>query len=206
LIRLGWNYGSCGMVLRTLATRVFHVSDQARWRDLGNHDVTWDKRTRAIAELIPSGSRVIEFGAGRCQLRRWLPADCTYLPSDIVDRGSGSWLCDLNRRPLPQLERRAALQVAVFSGVLEYVVDVRGVLAWLAPHVDRIVVSYNLASEATGPGDRLQTVAARLSAGWVNSFTDAHLRECFADASFHLVTDCAVEGERDERIYAFARS
>jgi hypothetical protein len=193
------------MVLRTLATRVFRISDHKRWRDLGNHDVTWDKRTRAIGELIPSGSHVVEFGAGRCQLRHWLPGDCTYLPSDIVDRGSGAWQCDLNRRRLPQLERRAPIQVAVFSGVLEYVVDVRGVLAWLAPHVDRIVVSYNPATQATGPGNRLQMAAARLSAGWVNSFTDAELRACFRDASFHLVNSCAVDGERDERIYVFAR-
>jgi hypothetical protein len=205
-MRLGWTYGSFGMVLRTLSTRVFGISDRTRWRDLANHDIAWDKRTRAIAALVPDGAHVIEFGAGRCRLRDWLPPNCTYLPSDIVDRGSGSWLCDLNRRPLPPLERRAVTQVAVFSGVLEYVVDVRGVLRWLAPHVDRIAVSYNVAPEAGGSASRLQTAAARLSAGWVNSFTDAELRAIFRDASYRCAIDCAVEGERDERIYVFARS
>jgi len=52
--------------------------------NLTNHDIAWDKRTRAIADLIPPGSHVVEFGAGRCQLRNWLPIDCTYVPSDIV--------------------------------------------------------------------------------------------------------------------------
>jgi hypothetical protein len=206
MMRLGWNYGSYGMVLRTLATRLFRISDRTRWRDLGNHDFTWDKRTRAIAELVPSGSDVIEFGAGRCQLRRWLPQDCTYRPSDIVDRGSGSWLCDLNRRPLPQLERSAGVQVAVFSGVLEYLVDLPGVLAWLGPHVDRVVASYNCAPASAGRANRLQMLAERLSAGWVNGFTDAELRACFGDASFRLINSSPVEGERDERIYVFARS
>jgi hypothetical protein len=132
-MRLGWRYGSVGMVLRTLATKLFRKSDRARWTNLTNHDIAWDKRTRAIADLIPRGSHVVEFGAGRCQLRNWLPIDCTYVPSDIVSRGPDTWLCDLNLRPLPKLRRQAAVQVAVFSGVLEYVADLTSVLRWLAP-------------------------------------------------------------------------
>ena len=60
MIKLGWKYGSCGMVLRTLRTRLFHASDRKRWTDLRNHDVDWDTRTRAIAALVPPGSHVIE--------------------------------------------------------------------------------------------------------------------------------------------------
>jgi hypothetical protein len=85
--------------LRTLRTRLFRVSDRERWKDLHNHDVDWDARTRAIAALVPPGSHVIEFGAGRRHFQRWLPGDCSYTPTDIVDRGSGTLLCDLNRRP-----------------------------------------------------------------------------------------------------------
>src|ERR1700756_2675299 len=100
MIRLGWRYGSFGMILRTLRTKWFCVSDHERWKDLRNHDIDWDKRTRAIADLIPPGSHVIDFGAGRRQLEHWLPAGCSYTPSDIVERGSDTLLCDLNRRPL----------------------------------------------------------------------------------------------------------
>jgi hypothetical protein len=77
------------------------VSDRERWADLRNHEVDWDERTRAIARLIPPGSHVIEFGAGRRQLESRLPEDCSYSASDLVDRGLGTLLCDLNRRPLP---------------------------------------------------------------------------------------------------------
>ena len=56
MIRLGWKYRSCGMVLRTLRTRLFRVSDRERWKDLHNHDVDWDAHTRAIAALVPPGS------------------------------------------------------------------------------------------------------------------------------------------------------
>ena len=72
-----------------------------------------------------------------------LVADRLYVPSDIVSRGPDTWLCDLNRRPLPKLRRQAAVQVAVFSGVLEYVTDLTSVLRWLAPETDCIIASYN---------------------------------------------------------------
>ena len=78
---------------------------------------------KEIAKLIPAGSNVIEFGAGRRQLEKFLPAGCTYTPSDLVDRGPGTIVCDLNRPPLPDL-RHLRLKVAVFGGVLEYVADV----------------------------------------------------------------------------------
>jgi hypothetical protein len=205
VIRLGWKYGSCGMVLRTLRTRLFRVSDRERWKDLHNHDVDWDARTRAIASLVPPGSHVIEFGAGRRQLQRWLPGDCSYTPSDIVDRGSGTLLCDLNRRPLPTLGRKAPQQIAVFSGVIEYVVDLPSVLAWLAPQVDQIITSYNCAPPSDTAAKRLRVTAARLSAGWVNDFTQAEIIARFSDAEFKLVTIYAVSSAQAEHIYVFSR-
>jgi hypothetical protein len=205
VIRLGWKYGSFGMLLRTLRTRLFGTSDHERWKDLCNHDVDWDTRTRAIAALVPPGSHVIEFGAGRRQLQRWLPGDCFYVPSDIVDRGAGTLLCDLNRRPLPTLGRQAPLQIAVFSGVIEYVVDLPGVLAWLAPQVDRVIASYNCAPSSRTAARRLRVTAARLSAGWVNDFTQIEIIARFSDAGFKLVTTYAVSGTQAEHIYVFSR-
>jgi len=118
------------MVIRTLRTRIFHISDRNRWRDLDNHDIAWDKRTRNIAALIAPDSNVIEFGAGRRQLPRWLPPRCGYIASDIVARGEQTLVCDLNKRPLPSLPHQTSVQVAVFSGVLEYVADLPGVISW----------------------------------------------------------------------------
>jgi hypothetical protein len=202
VIRLGWNYGSLGMILRTLRTILFRVSDHERWQDLRNHDVDWDKRTRAIADLIPPGSHVIEFGAGRRQLERWLPAGCSYTPSDIVDRGPGTLLCDLNRRPLPTLDRQAPFQIAVFSGVLEYVVDLPSVLTWLAPQFDSVIASYNCASPVSSAMKRLRLMAARLSSGWVNHFTEAEIIGYFTDAKFTVSR--IVSSAEGERIFLFS--
>jgi hypothetical protein len=203
VIRLGWKQGSLGMILRTLRTRLFRVSDHERWRDLCNHDVDWDKRTRAIANLIPPGSHVIEFGAGRRQLERWLPAGCSYTPSDIVDRGPGTLLCDLNRRPLPTLGRQAPLQIAVFSGVIEYVVDLPRVLTWLTPQIDRVIASYNCAPPVDRAAERLRVIVERLSSGWVNHFTEAEIIAHFADARFTVSR--IVNGAQIDRIFVFSR-
>ena len=205
MIKLGWKYGSFGMVVRTLRTRLFCVSDRERWKDLGNHDVDWDERTRAISGLVPPGSHVIEFGAGRRQLERLLPANCSYRPSDIVDRGSGTLLCDLNRRPLPILGRQAALQIAVFSGVIEYVVDLPSVLAWLAPQIDRVIASYNCAPPSGTAAHRLRVITARLSSGWVNDFTEGEIIAHFTEAKFKLSRICALNGSQGEQIFAFSR-
>ena len=70
-----------------------------------------------MSRYIKSGERVFEFGAGRCQLREMLPPNASYTPSDLVARLPGTYVCDLNHRPLPMF---AGHDVAVCSGVLEY--------------------------------------------------------------------------------------
>jgi hypothetical protein len=46
----------------------------------------------------------------------------------------------------------------------------------------------------------------RLSAGWVNDFTQAEFIACFRNAEFTLVTIDAVNGAPAEHIYVFSRS
>ena len=51
------------------------------------------------------------------------------MPSDMVDRGPGTIICDLNIRPLPDLGS-GTYDVAVLLGVLEYLRDVPSFLDW----------------------------------------------------------------------------
>ena len=82
---------------------------------------------------MPNYSRVIEFGAARRALEKYLDPSCVYTASDLVDRGLGTIVCDLNERPLPDLGADA-YDVAVLMGVLEYVRDMPSVIDWLAQH------------------------------------------------------------------------
>src|ERR1044072_6598742 len=88
---------------KTTVLTLFRRSDYRRWKNLYNYLAWWASRIEKMARLIPEGNRVIEFGAGHQQLKSQLPQNCTYIPSDLVDRGPGTVICDLNKRPLPDL-------------------------------------------------------------------------------------------------------
>jgi hypothetical protein len=150
-------------------------SDYRRWREADNLSPLWDARTQKIADMIPAGKSVLEFGAGRMVLAKMLKQPSRYTPSDLVDRGPGTIVCDLNARPLPHLPKH---DVAVFSGVLEYVNDVPSFLEHLAPSVIEVIASYAvLEKNATG----------RRAGGWVNDYTAAQFLAVFEDAGFKPV-------------------
>src|SRR5689334_4642044 len=71
-------------------------ADYDRWGTLNNLAKDWDSRTKQISGHIKPGSSVLEFGAGRLALVKFLPPDCKYTPSDLVDRGMGTIVADLN--------------------------------------------------------------------------------------------------------------
>src|ERR1700743_3487879 len=116
-------------MLRIIST-LLKKTDRRRWADTKNIYRSWEPRTKLVATLVPDNSRVIEFGAGRRVLERYLDPSCTYVPSDIVDRGPRTIVCDLNQRPLPDLGA-GVYDVAVILGVLEYVSDLPSMLDWL---------------------------------------------------------------------------
>ena len=117
-----------------MITTALKKTDRRRWADPDSLYASWEPRNKQVAALVPKNSRVIEFGAGKRVLERYLDPSCTYVPSDVVDRGPGTILCDLNQRPLPALGSDV-YDVAVLSGVLEYVRDVPSMLDWLTKQV-----------------------------------------------------------------------
>src|SRR5215468_9103306 len=90
-------------VARMAMLRLIGHSDYERWTDPSSLETWWESRTQRLAAMVPAGTRVIEFGGGRQRLRSFLDSSCTYMASDLVDRGPGTLACDLNRRPLPDM-------------------------------------------------------------------------------------------------------
>jgi hypothetical protein len=177
-------YHTPRVILRALAARLLGRSDVARWRDPEAFD-DWSDRTRLIAALVPAGSHVLEFGAGRRQLEAFLPAGTKYTPSDLVDRGPGTIVIDLNRRPFPDLAELGA-DTAVFAGVLEYARDLRGLSAWLSATVDNVIASYGVARTSAGTVRRPVEDWHRLGSGWLNTYTESELVDVFSRAGFSL--------------------
>jgi hypothetical protein len=198
------SYGDLGTRFRALRCSVVGTTDVSRWADANAFD-DWDQRTRLIADLIPAGASVIEFGAGRRLLENHLDPSSTYVPSDIVSRGPDTIVLDLNRRPLPDLGRR--FDVAVLAGVLEYIHKLPSFAIWLASTADAVIASYTPAKTRPRSLRRLRERYARAGAGWVNSFSEAELLEIFAAAGLRptRVLDWRTD-EGDERIFHCLRS
>jgi len=182
----------------------FGTPDEPRWSDLANFDPQWDERARLIAGLVRPGTHVVEFGAGRRQLERWLPPECTYVPSDLVARGPGTFVCDLNRRPLPEMPGSA--DIAVFAGVLEYLIDLDGLFEWLAGHVQTCIASYEVAHSAPHTLARVGERWRRMRIGWVNTYGEAELETLAARVGFTRTRMVVWETpDGDEPIFVFER-
>jgi hypothetical protein len=155
--------------LRT-SIRRWRSSTDPRWADRESLLPDWHPRTTEIARLIPPNTRVLEFGAGRLNLIGCLPEGCSYTPCDLVDRGHGTIVCDLNGPELPSF---AGHDVAVFSGVLEYVHNVERLIAHLSRDFPVIVASY--AVRDLNPKRR-----KRRMLGWVNDHSAAEIEDILA--------------------------
>nr|WP_246541050.1 class I SAM-dependent methyltransferase [Mycobacterium spongiae] len=145
---------------------------------------------------------MIEFGVGKRLLERYLDPSCTYTPSDIVDRGPGTIICDLNGRPLPDLGADV-YDVAVLIGVLEYLRDLPSVLDWLTGSVKVCVVTY--APAKTGgysPGAIRETID-RLRHGWMNNYRIEDIQSLFRERGFDLAHD---EDWEQQRVLVFSQS
>lgn len=165
-------------VAQILVFKLLHRSDYHRWTPLHSLETWWDSRTEKIARLIPKNTRVIEFGAGRRQLEGFLDRSCTYIPSDLVDRGPGTIICDLNQRPLPDF-RSVEAEVAVFSGVLEYIRDLGSLIEWLSKQVSLCVASYTYVLPNGSALQKIRSRCDRLYYGYMNDYTEEALIELF---------------------------
>jgi hypothetical protein len=187
-------------VLNALAT-FLRKTDYRRWSDQSSFEASWEPRTERAAQLVPNSSRVIEFGAGTRKLERYLDPSCTYVPSDMVDRGPGTIVCDLNERPLPDFGA-GEYDTAVLMGVLEYMRDVPAIIDWLANQVQTCVVSY-VCKEAPrysprGIGESIQ----RLKAGWMNNYREDELRSLFEERRFEQLSAETCNGNH---LFVFAQ-
>lgn len=182
---------------RTWATawrRLTGRPDTGRWSGTGNLPQRWDERTERLAAMLPAGASVLEFGAGRMVLRRLLPPGTAYTPSDVVDRGPGTIVCDLNGAALPDFP---AHDVAFFAGVLEYVRDVPRLVAHLAPRCRHVVLSYAVTDE-----EGWITRTDRRAHGWVSDLGETALLEIFAAHGFRPVQR---DTWRRQRLFRFDR-
>lgn len=189
-------------VVKSAAMKLFRRSDYKRWENPDNCLAWWSSRTERIARLIPDGSRVLEFGAGNRQLESLLSATCSYVPSDLVDRGPGTVICDLNKRPLPDL-RGLTADGAVFAGVLEYIDDLPFLIDWLSSQVEFCVLSYECIKSKPYSPRRIFELLHRASHGYMSYLTEKQLIALFEENGF---ARSRTEAWRDQKLFVFAKA
>jgi hypothetical protein len=182
-----------------VARRSLGRADYGRWSSQDGLEDWWSARTQQIARLIKPGSRVIEFGAGQRRLEQYLDPTSTYVPSDLVSRGPGTIVFDLNQRPLFDLAAVGA-DVAVFAGVLEYVRDIDLIVRWLAAAVPMCIASYDCVSQRRSVLRRTRDWLRRTHFGYMSSLSENELRGCFAAAGFQCAS---CDAWTSQRIFTF---
>lgn len=180
---------------------LFRKTDHKHWASPTSLHPSWELRTKMAAALVPKNSRVIEFGAGNRVLEKYLDTSCIYTASDLVERGPGTIVFDLNNRPLPDLGTDT-YDVAVLIGVLEYVRDVPSVLDWLAK-LTPVCVLGCAPAEAKGFSVRgIREAIRRLWAGWMNSYEEDELLGLFRERGYVMVQD---ERWEKQRLFLFSQ-
>lgn len=175
--------------LKTNINTKQHKSDVDRWKQKKWLFDDWNERTKIMAQWIKPNSRVLEFGAAKLALKQFLPEGVIYTPSDIVDRGEGTLVCDLNTN-IPEFKHQ---DVIFFSGVLEYIYDVPKLIANLSHKTNRFIISY-------GTFDMFISLKHRKINGWVNAYTNDEILDIFKNNNFKLIK---TDTWRKQNIYVF---
>jgi len=157
----------------TKIQRFVNDSDYNRWSQNESLIADWDSRTLMMSDYIKAESSVLEFGAGRMVLKAHLPTGCKYTPSDIVSRGEGTIVCDLNK-VLPKFEYHNYI---IFSGVLEYVKNIDALIQQLKDKTEYIICSYST---------KHLNSKNRTIFGWINNHTNEELLLIFKKNAFQL--------------------
>jgi len=151
-------------IFKTTFNKSVKQSDYDRWSKEKSLFSSWDERTQLLANQILPKSAVFEFGAAKLALKEMLPEGCTYLHSDIVKRAEDTLVIDLNKEhpKLPQVD------YIVFSGVLEYIFEVKELFIHLSQFTNHFVFSYAVTNAFPEKSNRR-------SHGWVSDLSEADI-------------------------------
>ncbi|MEO8631171.1 MAG: FkbM family methyltransferase [Betaproteobacteria bacterium] len=149
-------------------------SDGARWAHPEELKSGADARALVAARYVPSGSRVLDLGAGAMALKRHIASDCSYIPADLIARSTDCLVLDLNQGQFP----RGQFDVVALLEVLEYIHDVPALLRYARTAATRLVCSYN--------PQRDQAVDRRRQQGWFNDHTSVALTELLRQCGWKI--------------------
>lgn len=167
-----------GKTSRNLTVKFLMIikqSDYIRWSKEESIFPSWEERTILLSKQIKPNSIVLEFGASNLLLKNQLPKNCTYLHSDLVARNDETIVIDLNKE-LPELP---ISNYIMFSGVLEYIFDVKLILKHCSKYTDHLLFSY-------ATFDKFSNTNNRRFNGWVSDLNENKIQKIANLINFDL--------------------
>lgn len=161
------------------------ASDQANRDNWGNwtrdqldRREDWIPRAKLAASFAQPGDRVLDIGCGAQFPKRYLPAGCTYVPSDLAARSEDTIVADLSRNEFPD----GRYDLGLLLGVLEFTPNAEFIFERFAMAVDRLVFSYCF---ATMGGKK--NASFRHNSKFLTDFSTAQLQDMVVGAGFRIV-------------------
>lgn len=147
-------------------------TDYERWKRTAGEDPIWTERNKHIASLVPPGASVVDVGAGNMTIRSLIPESCHYQPVDCVQGSQETIIADFNKHIIPAFEDR--FDVAVCSGVMEYMHDPEEFLRIVTGWAELVILSYAVT-------DANPDIQNRRDQGWFNDLGYMDLLRMFSE-------------------------
>ncbi|MDO9413716.1 MAG: hypothetical protein Q7T81_14190 [Pseudolabrys sp.] len=145
-----------------------------------------DPRAELASQFIPSGTRVLDLGAGGGEtLRDLLPLGCAYQAADSFAHGKGSLIGDLAGGEF-QTSAAAQSDIVVALGILEQTIDLDALFAQLRAGGQDVILSYHPTNLLSGEG--------RAARSFVNHLSYFELARLFDRHGFRIECTAPVDG------------
>jgi hypothetical protein len=129
---------------------------------------------------LRDSATVVDLGCGDMNLERHLQDSQRYIPVDFIRRDQRTAVMDVERDDFSPITGDACAML----GLLEYIYDPPSLLAAVAAHFPKIVLSYNLSIGAK--------IEHRLAHGWVNHYAQDELFSLIAGVGLAILDQVQV--------------
>ncbi|MDD9910441.1 MAG: hypothetical protein OXR62_12210 [Ahrensia sp.] len=153
------------------------LSDEKRWGAQSSYDDSWDARAEMAATFMRQSRCVLDLGAGKMGLRRYLEPGCDYQPADLAPLVSNALRIDLNTDPVPT----GRWDTVSMLGVMEYLFSPQEVLVKIRAATNHLVFSYGVMTHNVSSVKQW-----RRDHGFATNLNEEELRSMISSSSFRI--------------------
>lgn len=182
---------------RIISYKVF-MPQNILWSDLDDN-IDWDLmhfRVEMFSKWITADIHsVVDYGAGKMYLQKYLVPDVKYYPVDYIRRNERTILCDLNQGVFPDIRSDAA----ICSGVLEFIYTAGQLLTHVCEHTAKMIILSYLGV------DDFPDVDGRRASAYVSDLSERQIIALMESKGFELDKKVPDPVNHACKVYMFCR-